>query len=103
MMQAAATGVICAWAFVTMFGLFSALKAMNMLRVSEREEIQALETARSDRALPHRDGRGSDREDPTRGALELARSFAWGHYRTSKIQALVRRRSTDPVACLTPA
>ncbi len=35
--------VIPLWGFVTMFGLFSLLKAFNLLRVSESEEIRGLD------------------------------------------------------------
>ncbi len=41
--QVQSTAIICAWAFVTMFGLFMALKALGMLRVTEEEEIQGLD------------------------------------------------------------
>ena len=34
---------ICAWAFVTMFALFSALKAAGILRVSAEEEQMGLD------------------------------------------------------------
>lgn len=35
--------VYCAWAFVTMFGVFMALKAAGWLRVSEEEEVEGLD------------------------------------------------------------
>lgn len=36
---------ICSWAFVTMFGLFLALKAMGILRVSPEEEMEGLDAS----------------------------------------------------------
>ncbi len=41
--QIKATVIICAWAFVTMFALFSALKAAGILRVSAEEEQMGLD------------------------------------------------------------
>ncbi len=41
--QLKATVIICVWAFVTMFILFSILKAAGILRVSEAEEQQGLD------------------------------------------------------------
>ncbi|MCA9246284.1 MAG: ammonium transporter [Planctomycetales bacterium] len=41
--QAIGTGAICAWSFVTMLGLFLALKAIGILRVSEEEEMAGLD------------------------------------------------------------
>lgn len=41
--QALGAFSIAAWAFVTMFGLFSVLKAMRVLRVSEEEETVGLD------------------------------------------------------------
>jgi len=41
--QCFATLVICAWAFITMFGVFGALKAVGLLRVSEEDEIMGLD------------------------------------------------------------
>ena len=41
--QAIATVVICAWAFFTMLGVFLALKAIGMLRVSTEEEQAGLD------------------------------------------------------------
>lgn len=38
-----ASAVICAWAFITMFILFSFLKSINLLRVSPEEEIGGLD------------------------------------------------------------
>lgn len=35
--------VYCVWAFVTMYGVFYALKAAGILRVSEREELEGLD------------------------------------------------------------
>ena len=35
--------VIPVWAFVTMFGLFLALKAVGLLRVSEEDELKGLD------------------------------------------------------------
>ena len=37
--------VYASWAFVTMFGVFYALRAMGILRVSKREEIEGLDIA----------------------------------------------------------
>jgi len=41
--QLKSTIVICVWAFITMFILFSILKAMGVLRVSQAEEQQGLD------------------------------------------------------------
>lgn len=41
--QLKATVVICGWSFVTMFVLFSIMKAIGILRVSEAEEQQGLD------------------------------------------------------------
>lgn len=41
--QLKATVIICVWAFATMFVLFSLLKAVGILRVSEAEEQQGLD------------------------------------------------------------
>jgi Amt family ammonium transporter len=41
--QVQSTVVICAWAFVTMFILFYALKLIGLLRVSPEEEQQGLD------------------------------------------------------------
>jgi Amt family ammonium transporter len=41
--QAMATGVICAWAFIMMFGVFMVLKAIGLLRVTPEEEMQGLD------------------------------------------------------------
>ena len=41
--QLIGTGAICAWSFVTMFGLFAALKALGILRVSPEEEQAGLD------------------------------------------------------------
>jgi Amt family ammonium transporter len=41
--QAIATVVICAWAFITMLGVFLALKAVGVLRVSAEEEKAGLD------------------------------------------------------------
>ena len=41
--QAFATLVICAWAFITMFGVFGLLKVVGLLRVSEEDEILGLD------------------------------------------------------------
>ncbi len=43
LVQCGATAIICAWAFVTMFGLFLALKAIGVLRVSAEEEHAGLD------------------------------------------------------------
>ena len=43
MVQVKSTVIICVWAFVTMFILFSILKAVGMLRVSAEEEIEGLD------------------------------------------------------------
>jgi len=43
--QLKATVIICAWAFVTMLALFSVLKAIGILRVSEAEEQQGLDVS----------------------------------------------------------
>jgi len=43
LVQLKSTAIICAWAFVTMFILFSILKAVGILRVSEAEEQQGLD------------------------------------------------------------
>ena len=43
--QCIATVVICAWAFITMFGVFLALKAAGMLRVSPEEESAGLDVS----------------------------------------------------------
>ena len=43
--QSLATLVICAWAFVTMFGVFYALKLMGCLRVSPEEETAGLDVS----------------------------------------------------------
>ncbi len=43
LIQAKATVIICSWAFVTMFGLFFALKSIGMLRVPANEEIEGLD------------------------------------------------------------
>lgn len=43
MVQAIATVVICAWAFFTMLGVFLALKAVGVLRVSAEEEQAGLD------------------------------------------------------------
>ena len=43
MVQIKSTVIICVWAFVTMFILFSILKAIGMLRVSAEEEIKGLD------------------------------------------------------------
>jgi Amt family ammonium transporter len=37
------TAIICVWAFVTMFALFSVLKALGILRVSPEEERVGLD------------------------------------------------------------
>ena len=41
--QVKSTVIICVWAFVTMFILFSILKAVGLLRVSAEEEIEGLD------------------------------------------------------------
>ena len=41
--QALSTAIICAWAFVTMFGLFYSLKRLGILRVSPDEECSGLD------------------------------------------------------------
>ena len=41
--QLLGTFVYCAWAFVTMFAVFSALKAAGILRVDEAEELEGLD------------------------------------------------------------
>ncbi len=41
--QLKSTGVVCIWAFCTMFAVFMFLKAIGMLRVTEEEEIQGLD------------------------------------------------------------
>lgn len=43
MIQLKATVIICSWAFVTMFALFTVLKSLNMLRVPAEEEIEGLD------------------------------------------------------------
>ena len=43
MVQGVSTFAICAWAFVTMFGLFFVLKMIGMLRVSPEEEQAGLD------------------------------------------------------------
>jgi Amt family ammonium transporter len=43
MVQIQSTAIICIWAFVTMFILFSILKAVGMLRVPAEEEIEGLD------------------------------------------------------------
>jgi len=43
MMQVKCTGIICVWAFVTMFGLFFILKMIGLLRVPANEEIEGLD------------------------------------------------------------
>lgn len=43
MIQVQSTAVIVAWAFITMFILFSVLKVAGLLRVSEEEEIEGLD------------------------------------------------------------
>lgn len=43
--QSFATAVICAWAFFTMLGVFLALKAVGMLRVSQEEEQAGLDVS----------------------------------------------------------
>jgi len=43
MVQVKSTVIICVWAFVTMFILFSILKAAGLLRVSAEEEIEGLD------------------------------------------------------------
>lgn len=43
MIQLKATVIICGWAFVTMFALFTVLKSLNMLRVPAEEEIEGLD------------------------------------------------------------
>jgi len=43
MVQVKSTAIICVWAFVTMFILFSILKAIGMLRVSAEDEIKGLD------------------------------------------------------------
>ncbi len=43
LVQAQSTAIICAWAFVTMLGVFMALKAVGMLRVSAEEEQVGLD------------------------------------------------------------
>ncbi|MEQ9409437.1 MAG: ammonium transporter [Fuerstiella sp.] len=43
MVQLQSTVIICAWAFGTMFILFSILKAIGLLRVSAEEEIEGLD------------------------------------------------------------
>ena len=43
MTQLTGTASICAWSFVTMIALFSVLKAVGMLRVSEAEEQKGLD------------------------------------------------------------
>ena len=41
--QCFATLVICAWAFITMFGVFGVLKVIGLLRVSEEDEVMGLD------------------------------------------------------------
>ena len=41
--QLLGAAAICGWAFVTMFALFSALKVLGVLRVTEAEEQQGLD------------------------------------------------------------
>jgi len=43
--QALSTAIICVWAFCTMFGLFSVLKALGILRVSPEEEQVGLDVS----------------------------------------------------------
>jgi len=43
MVQLKSTAIICVWAFVTMFILFSILKAVGLLRVSAEDEIKGLD------------------------------------------------------------
>jgi len=43
MIQLQSTGVICVWAFCTMFAVFMILRTFGMLRVTEEEEIQGLD------------------------------------------------------------
>ena len=43
MIQLKSTVVICVWAFVTMLIVFFILKAVGLLRVSEKEEIEGLD------------------------------------------------------------
>jgi Amt family ammonium transporter len=41
--QLYSTAIICAWAFGTMFALFTGLKALKLLRVSEEDEVKGLD------------------------------------------------------------
>ncbi len=43
LVQLKSSVVICSWAFVTMFIVFSILKALNMLRVTPEEELRGLD------------------------------------------------------------
>lgn len=43
--QALSTAIVCVWAFGTMFALFSALKALGILRVSPEEERAGLDVS----------------------------------------------------------
>ncbi|MCA9081080.1 MAG: ammonium transporter [Planctomycetaceae bacterium] len=43
MIQLKWTVIICLWAFLTMFAVFSALKAIGLLRVTEEDEMQGLD------------------------------------------------------------
>jgi len=43
--QALSTAIICVWAFGTMYGVFSALKALGILRVSPEEEQAGLDVS----------------------------------------------------------
>lgn len=45
MTQLIGTGSICIWAFVTMFGVFAALKAVGLLRVSAEDESKGLDVS----------------------------------------------------------
>ena len=43
MIQLKGTVIICSWAFLTMFALFTLLKSINLLRVPAEEEIEGLD------------------------------------------------------------